>query len=101
MENYQGSNRRKEPRYIVDNLRVTEQGGISLIGRLRDISENGLMILSDEILKTGEELLVWVELPDDPGFSSGYMEMTIILLWSRNDEKPHILCSWRQYNQFI
>ncbi len=90
MKNYSGSNRRKEPRYIVDNLRVTEQGGISLIGKLRDISESGLMILSEEVLCTGEELLVWVELPEDPGFSSGYMEMTMVLLWSRIDEDPKL-----------
>ena len=79
-------------RHVVLYLRVLDAESGEDIGRLGDISEKGIMVLSEKSLETEKDMRVKLKLPVSEGFWGEDVDLLIKLLWSRKDKNPKYFC---------
>ena len=86
MTNKRHSNRRTVFYY----LEVTDQEHDEPLGRLGDISAEGLMLLAPQDLAIEKQYDIVVHLPDTPAFEGRKLALKVETRWSRPDHNPAI-----------
>jgi hypothetical protein len=71
-------------RHLIFYLRVWELDGNRLLGHVVDITPEGLMLISEQPIATGQEYALEVRLPDTDGNLES-MRFRAICRWSDND----------------
>lgn len=87
------TNKRRAPRRdTVIYLRITDAGSGKEIGRLADVSDTGILIVSNAPLPTGERIAVQIHLPPHL-MEGGETELSVEIepRWSRPDKNPSLL----------
>jgi hypothetical protein len=69
-------------------MRVYDAATRQQIGNLVDITIEGAMIVSDEIIPKGTNLRLRMELTDDVA-DKPYMEFSVLSTWHKPDVDPH------------
>lgn len=88
MQIQRSSERRKVFYYLlVENLENNQP-----LGRLGDISEQGVMLLSSHALPLETRFEVAVHLPQTSSFLEKTLELTVETRWQKQDVNPDILC---------
>jgi hypothetical protein len=72
---------------LIFYLRVYDQDTGSLLGHIVDISEGGLMLISDYPVPADQPFRLWVDVPRETG-PRQRIELEALSLWSRNDVNP-------------
>jgi hypothetical protein len=72
---------------LIFYLRVFNQEDGTLLGHIVDVHEQGLMLLCDQPLPTGQEFKLWVDVPRDTG-PRQRISFSARSLWSRSDINP-------------
>ncbi len=79
-------NTRKEVRRnLIFYLSVTNSEDGTTIGEIFDITETGLLLITEQLFPIGQEMNVKVELPKGPDFPDKTLDLDIIVQWSRKD----------------
>ncbi|WP_460050084.1 PilZ domain-containing protein [Spirochaeta dissipatitropha] len=87
MEHHRQSARRKVFYY----LEVDDLASGKMLGRIGDISPDGLLLLVTAALPMAKLYSVAVRLPDTPEFSGQSLELEIETRWQKPDVNPEIL----------
>ena len=72
---------------LIFYLRVFDQDTGSLLGHIVDISESGMMLISDQPLPVDQPFRLYLEAPRDTG-PRQRIEFEAHSLWSKNDINP-------------
>ena len=72
---------------LIFYLRVFDQNTRSLLGHIVDISEWGLMLISDQPIPVDQLFRLWVDVPRETG-PRQRIELEAYSLWSKNDINP-------------
>jgi len=88
MQNDRSSDRRKVFYYLeVEDLEKEQP-----LGRLGDISSEGIMLLCSRTLPLETVFHVGIHLPDTEAFPQKILKLTVETRWSKSDVNPRILC---------
>jgi hypothetical protein len=88
ISNSNGSEKRNLRRWhLFLYLRVFDQQTDQLLGNIVDISENGLMLISDRALETDKEFEMWVDMPTEEG-DRERLHLRAVSRWSGKDVNP-------------
>lgn len=88
MQNQRRSDRRRMFYY----LEVEDAESGSPMGRLGDISLDGLMLLTRESLPLEKRYSLSIHLPKGSSFPQGRLDLQVETRWIRRDQNPEILC---------
>lgn len=73
--------------HLIFYLRVFDKESAAVLGHIVDISESGMMLLSDDPIPVSKNFHVWVDVPRETGPRQRiYLEARS--LWSHNDINP-------------
>ncbi len=72
---------------LIFYLRVFERDTGSLLGHIIDVSEGGMMLISEQPLPIDQPFHVYLEVPQDTG-PRQHIECEVHSLWSNNDINP-------------
>lgn len=86
------SQRNSDRRKVFYYLEVEDMDTGQMIGRLGDISAEGIMLLSPKVLPLEKTYHVAVVLPKNSTFSQEKLELTVETRWLKPDFNPAILC---------
>ena len=81
------SRRRLKRRHLVYYLQVTTGQDRGLVGHLVDITPDGVMLMTEREMQTGETLPLRLTLPGEPGEGQA-LEFEATSLWCRPDVNP-------------
>lgn len=87
MDNKRSTDRRSVFYYLEIFRGDTEE----LLGRLGDISNEGIMILKENIIPVGEVFPVKIALPQGFPGKEDYLTVTVEARWSKQDINPDII----------
>lgn len=73
--------------HLIFYLRVFNQDTEELLGHIIDISESGMMLVSDAPIPVHQEFHVWIDVPEEVG-PRQRIHLQAYSLWSRNDINP-------------
>jgi hypothetical protein len=73
--------------HLIFYLRVFDAESATVLGHIVDISESGMMLLSDNSISVSKDFRVWVDVPSDTG-SRQRIPLEVRSLWSHNDINP-------------
>lgn len=71
-------------------LKIFDQHTGALIGRLVDISENGIKMVTNEPLEAGESHDLRLTLPEPIARGSGSIAFEAVTRWCREDSNPNL-----------
>lgn len=74
-------------RHLIFYLRVWEPASNRLLGHVVDITSEGMMLISDQPIPTGEAYALEVRLPDTEGMLKP-LQFRAVCRWSDNDVNP-------------
>jgi len=86
------SKRNSDRRKVFYYLEVEDMDTAQMIGRLGDISSEGIMLLSSTVLPLEKTYNIAVVLPKNSTFSQEKLELTVETRWLKPDFNPAILC---------
>ncbi len=72
---------------LIFYLRVYERDTASLLGHIIDLSEGGMMVLSDQPIPVEREFRLWVDAPRETG-PRQRIELEARSIWCRSDVNP-------------
>jgi hypothetical protein len=73
--------------HLIFYLRVFDEESAAVLGHIVDISENGMMLLSDNPIPVTKNFRVWVDVPSETG-PRQRIHLEARSLWSHNDINP-------------
>lgn len=73
---------------LIFYLRVFNQDSNELLGHIIDISESGMMLISDDPIAVPQGFRVWVDVPNGETHSRQRIQLETRSLWSGNDINP-------------
>lgn len=76
-------------RHLIYYLKVFEQGSDILLGHLVDITEEGLMIVSEKSMEEGKFLKMRMQLPREID-GNEYIDIDARSMWCRKDANPSL-----------
>ncbi|MBI9108397.1 MAG: hypothetical protein JEZ04_16745 [Spirochaetales bacterium] len=79
-------------RHIIMYLNVLDAEKGTEIGWLGDMSENGIMIISETRLRTDMGIHIKLKLPESESFNREFADLHIELLWTKPDQNPKYFC---------
>lgn len=86
------TNKRRMPRRnTVMYLRVSQADSGSELGRMADISQTGLLLISSRKFPTKQRIHVNIHLPPSLAVGVSYMPATIETRWSKADTNPQLI----------
>ena len=85
MRKYNSNTRKAIRRNLIFYLSVTDNKNGSDIGVIFDITQKGLLLLTEHLFSVGHEMIINVELPRGPDFPKKTLELDVIVQWSRKD----------------
>jgi hypothetical protein len=68
-----------------------------LLGHLGDISETGMMFITQQHFKIGTQLNVAIRLPNNSDFNKPSIEASIIVRWTQPNLNPRLTCVGCQF----
>lgn len=74
-------------------LEIRDSSDKKIIGRLGDISEGGLMIISEEPVILHTRYFITLNLPDTNNFPVKSIEVVVNTCWQRPDYNPKYTCT--------
>lgn len=77
---------------LVYYLKIKDKATKKIIGRIGDISDTGLMILSEEKLILNHFYNISIKLPEDNDFNKEEIDMTVKTKWEKPDFNPNYHC---------
>lgn len=83
--------RGKERKHLFLYLDVVDRLSGKLLGHLGDISEGGLMVISEHFLPLNVEHYVRIKLPEGE-FNAKYLDAKIETRWEKPDVNPNLRC---------
>ncbi len=86
------SKRNSDRRKVFFYLEVEDMDTKQMIGRLGDISSEGIMLLSSKVLPLEKTYRIAVILPKNSTFSVAKLELIVETRWLKPDFNPAILC---------
>ncbi len=78
-------------RHLLYYLDIIDKETGKTIGKLGDITEKGLLILSEANQEVNKILDIKIKLPDNDLFDGEYISLQILTLWSEPDKNPDII----------
>lgn len=92
--NNQNHGRRENRRHLIYYLKVENSSTNELIGRIVDLTSNGLLMISRNKFETLSQIPVRIELGDELfQRTHGHLEMNILCRWSKEDINPDYFVS--------
>jgi hypothetical protein len=93
------NNRRSAVRSdLVYYLEIRDKSQNKIIGRLGDISEGGLMILSEEPLELNSLYSITMKLPRNHHFPKDEIEIAVMTRWLKPDFNPKFICTGCEFS---
>lgn len=93
MNEHRGAGRR----HLYYYLEIDDANSGEMIGRLGDISNNGLLLIAERAYPSGEVLDLEIKIPDDLDALKGIEHSTLRLScktrWSKQEDNPNIYCN--------
>ena len=83
--------RKIERKYLVSYSRVFDRDSGKGLGYLADLSQKGMMTISDEPLVENEFINLRLDLPEPPEFSLKHLDMRAKVTYCRPDVDPEFL----------
>lgn len=81
--------RRRRRFELLEHLRVFDADSKTLLGYIKDLNMEGMMLLGDEHVPPDREFRLWLELPpEEPGERGKAVELSAHSLWSSVDVNP-------------
>ncbi len=84
-------------RHLYYYLEIDDAESGEMIGRLGDISNNGLLLIAEKSYPAGESLDVEIRIPDDldalRGLECSTLRLTCKTRWSKQEDNPNIYCN--------
>ncbi len=78
-------------RNLIFYLTVKDKKSGSIIGELGDITENGLLIMSDQRFQITDTLNLAIELPKGPDYPARALDIAVEVQWAKRDpDNPDI-----------
>ncbi len=82
-------NRKLHRRHLVFYLDTIHRDTLQSLGRLVDITGEGLMLVSEKSLETGLRLPVRLEFPVEIDGET-HLDLTVMSVWCRKDKNPDL-----------
>jgi hypothetical protein len=73
--------------HLIFYLRVFDEESAAVLGHIVDISESGMMLVSDDPIPVCKDFHVWVDVPSETG-PRQRIQLKVRSLWSHNDINP-------------
>jgi hypothetical protein len=73
-------------------LDVLDRLSGKLLGHLGDISEGGLMIISEHPMNLNEMRYIRIKLPEEDAFNAKYLDVKVETRWQKPDVNPELFC---------
>ena len=89
--------RRQKRRHLIYNLEVVDRSSNTTIGFLDDLTQEGLMLISELDLWRGQVLDLEIKLPDVRGLNTEQCFVKAAVRWSRLDRNPRLRCVGLQF----
>jgi hypothetical protein len=83
---------------LVYYLEIRDKSQNKMIGRLGDISDGGLMILSEEPLELNSLYSITIKLPRGHNFSKQEIEIAVMTRWVKSDFNPKFICTGCEFS---
>lgn len=80
-------------------LDIIDRHNGHLLGHVGDLSEDGLLIISEHKLAVGTQLDVQIKLPDGEGFSKTRLDLSVEVRWAKPDLNPDLQCIGCQFTK--
>jgi hypothetical protein len=80
--------RKLERKYLVIYSRVFDRDSGKVVGYLSDLTTEGAMIIGEQKIAPDVAMKLRIDLPDDPGFSDEYIDLTGKVAWCKPDIDP-------------
>ncbi len=91
--------RRQKRRHLVYYLEVFDRKSGKPLGRLADLSAEGLLLLTEKELAPGKKLDLDVRVPQVPGLQSEKLHLKAVVRWSGHDKNPALRCAGCQFSR--
>ncbi len=99
-ENLTENKRTSERRRIFYYLEVEDTQTKKPLGRIGDVSANGIMLLTSQALPLNTKYSIGITIPDSPELKSHFpslpqdrvVKMSVITRWKKADHNPSITC---------
>lgn len=90
LNHYQSQNQERRTLkrwHLIFYLRVFDEESAAVLGHIVDISENGMMLLSDNPIPVSKDFRLWVDVPKETG-PRQRIRLEARSLWSHHDINP-------------
>jgi hypothetical protein len=85
-------------RHLIYYLRVWDSGNQQFLGHVVDITEEGMMLISESEIPVGESYQLEIRLPELEGIGQP-MRFTAVCRWSHNDINPSFYDSGFEFTE--
>lgn len=92
-------NRQYSRKPLVLYLDVLEQTSQELLGHLGDISEHGMMFISQRVFSIGQRLIIAIRLPNNDDFAQSMIQAQVEVRWTQPNLNPRLTCIGCQFLQ--
>jgi len=92
-------NRQYSRKPLVLYLDVLEQASQKLLGHLGDISEHGMMFISQGTFPIGQRISLAIRLPNSDDFGQPMIEALVEVRWTKPNLNPRLTCIGCQFLQ--
>jgi hypothetical protein len=89
--------RSRKRRHLIYYLDVLEAGTGKTLGKLGDVTEKGLLLLSEAPLEKATTVQLKLVLPKAPGFEGDSFAATARVQWCNRDQNPALYCSGLEF----
>ncbi len=86
-------NRRGARRTVFYYLEIIDMSNGSPLGRMGDISREGIMILTEKALPVRKNYRISIKLPPERVFPSETLNIEIRTMWTKPDVNPSLFCT--------
>jgi len=83
---------------LVYYLEIRDKSQNRMLGRLGDVSDGGLMILSEEPLDLNSLYSITIKLPKDHNFPKDEIEIAVMTRWLKPDFNPKFICTGCEFS---
>ena len=102
-KDFADNNRKEDRRHLIYYLKIEDRDSSELVGRVVDITRDGVLVISKERLPENKELHVKIELGSELFQKmNGHLHVTIIPRWSKQDINPNYYvngCSFENHSE--
>lgn len=101
-KDFADNNRKEDRRHLIYYLKIEDKDSGELVGRVVDITRDGVLVIGKERLEENKEIHVKIELGSELFQTmNGHLNVTLIPRWSKQDINPNYFvngCSFENHN---